>query len=48
MCMRMLIAALLLLQTPDYCEQGRKALDGAKYEAAVEAFTKVVAATPTA
>ena len=38
--------ALLLLQTPDYNSDGLKALDEAKYPAAVEAFTKAIAADP--
>jgi Tfp pilus assembly protein PilF len=42
----MLVAAacLLLLQTPDFTADGMKALEGGKYEAAAEAFTKAIAA----
>src|ERR1035438_6672256 len=44
----MLVAAacLLFLQTPDFSAEGLKALEGGKYEAAADAFTKAIAADP--
>ena len=44
----MLVAAacLLLLQTPDFSAEGLKALEGGKYDAAADAFSKAVAADP--
>ena len=39
-------ALLLFLQTPDYTAEGIKALDAAKYDQAVDLFTKAVAADP--
>jgi len=39
-------AFLLFLQAPDFSSEGIKALEEGKYEAAVQAFTKAVAADP--
>src|ERR1044072_9712350 len=36
-----------LLQTPDYNEEGRKALEAQKYEEAAQDFTKAIAADAT-
>ncbi len=44
--MRFLLAALLLLQNVDLNEEGRKALEGQKYEEAAGYFSKAVAADP--
>src|SRR4051812_3061913 len=41
-----LLAAFLLLQTPDFIAEGQKALDEGKYDAATQAFTKAVEADP--
>jgi len=41
-----LIVALLFLQSTDFSSEGMKALEDGKYEAAVEAFTKAIAADP--
>jgi Flp pilus assembly protein TadD len=40
------LLALMLAQSVDYQAEGIKALDARQYEAAVELFTKAVAATP--
>jgi Tfp pilus assembly protein PilF len=45
--MRMLVAALLLLQAVDFNDEGRQALEAHKYDAAAEAFSKAVAKDPT-
>ena len=37
---------LLCLQAPDYDAEGTKALEGGKYEAAADSFTKAIAADP--
>jgi tetratricopeptide (TPR) repeat protein len=39
-------AAFLLLQTTDYTDEGLKALEAGRYQAAAEAFAKAVAADP--
>lgn len=41
-----LIAALFFLQSTDFSSEGMKALEEGKYDAAVEAFTKAIAADP--
>src|SRR5689334_17629082 len=41
-----LLAAFLLLQTPDFLADGLKALDDGKYDAAAQAFSKAVEADP--
>src|ERR1051326_7050942 len=41
-----LIFACFFLQSTDYSSEGMKALEGARYDAAVEAFTKAIAANP--
>jgi tetratricopeptide (TPR) repeat protein len=40
------VAAFLLFQAADFNAEGMKALEGRQYQAAVEAFTKAVAADP--
>ena len=45
--MRVLLAALLLFQTVDLNEEGRKALEAQKYEEAAGYFSKAVAADPS-
>src|SRR3954452_6205143 len=41
-----ILAAFVLLQTPDFTADGLKALDDGKYDAAAQAFTKAVEADP--
>lgn len=41
-----LVAALLFVQSTDFTSEGMKALEEGKYDAAVEAFRKVIAAEP--
>lgn len=45
--MRVLAAALLLLHSVDFSEEGRKALEARKYEEAAAHFSKAVAADPS-
>ncbi len=42
-----IVPLLLLLQTPDYNQQGRKALEANNYDAAVQYFTQAVQADPS-
>src|SRR4051812_12154755 len=42
-----IVAAFLLLQTPDFIADGLKALDDHQYEAAAQAFGKAIEADPS-